>query len=108
MNDRIRLKITRIGIDNYGEPHTVNIRAVVDTLDPLKTIAERFRQASERTIPAQLLFSWGAPRSVSPSTISVEDLEQVIVEGLVGMKHSGQIAREIIRRFGGQRLAEEA
>jgi len=34
MNGRINMKITRIGIDSYGEPHTVNIRAVVDALVP--------------------------------------------------------------------------
>lgn len=107
MNDRINLKITRIGIDSYGEPYTVNIRAVVDALDPLKTMAEKFRQAAERTIPAQLVVSWGTPRTTTAGTVTVEDIERVIIEGLVSMKHSGQIAREIARRFGGRRIAGE-
>jgi hypothetical protein len=106
MSSRIDMKIIRIGIDNYGEPYTVNIRAVVEALDPLKTIAEKFRQAAERAIPAQLTVSGEAPRTTTTGMVTAEDLEQVIIQGLVGMKHSGQIAKEIARRFGGRRIAE--
>jgi hypothetical protein len=107
MNGRINLKIIRIGIDNYGEPYTVNIRAVVDALDPLKVVAERFRQASERAIPAQLMVPSETSRATTTGTVTTEDIEQVIMEGLVSMKHSGQIAKEIAKRFGGHKIVAE-
>ncbi len=107
MAGRINMKIIRIGIDNYGEPYTVNIRAVVEALDPLKVVAEKFRQASERAIPAQLTVPSETPPTTTTGTITAEDIEQVIMEGLVSMKHSGQIAKEISKRFGGCKIAEE-
>jgi len=104
MNDHIKLTILRIGMEGYGEPYTVNIRAVVESLEPLRGVTEKFRQTAERTIPAQLtiLSSEG-----SGSAVQAEEIERVIVEGLVNMRHSGQIAREIIKRFSGRRLAED-
>jgi hypothetical protein len=106
MSNRIDLKIFRIGIDNSAEPCTITIRAVVDSLEPLRGISEKFRQATERTIPAQLTISPSAEASRPRDGVQAEEIEQVIMEGLVSMRHSGQIAREIIRRFGGCRLAE--
>lgn len=107
MSDRINLTILRIGIDSYGEPHTITIRAVVDSLEPLRGVTEKFRRAAERTIPAQLTLLPGEDAVASGSAVRAEEIERVIVEGLVNMRHSGQIAREIIKRLGGRRLAED-
>ena len=107
MNKHIKLTILRIGMEGYGEPYTVNIRAVVESLEPLRGVTEKFRQTAERTIPAQLTILSSEGAATSGSVVQAEEIERVIVEGLVNMRHSGQIAREIIKRFSGRRLAED-
>src|SRR6266511_2955476 len=101
MSDHINLRILRIGMDGSGEPYTVNIRAVVESLEPLRGVTEKCRQAAERTIPARLTILSGEGSAASGSAVGAEEIERVIVEGLVNMRHSGQIAREIIKRFSG-------
>lgn len=107
MAERIDLKIVRVGIDNYSEPRTINIRAVVDSLDQVREVIEEFRRAAERTIPAQLRVLRGENAAGAGGAVQAEEIEHVIVEGMVTMRHSGQIAREIIKRFSGRCLAED-
>src|SRR5207249_12102908 len=107
MNKHIKLTILRIGMEGYGEPYTVNIRAVLEYLEPLSGVIEKFRQTAERTVPARLTILTIEGAAVSGSAVQAEEIEWVIVEGLVNKRHSGQIAREIIKRFSGRRLAED-
>ena len=104
MAESLDLKIVRVSIENEDTPCRVSIRAEVDDLTQLRTIADKFRRSKER-IPAQLVI--GPPEEKPPShdTLRAEEIEQVIVEGLAAMHHSGQIARDLIRRFQGRILA---
>lgn len=104
MAERVDLKIVRVGIENEDEPCRVSIRAEVDDLTQLRAIADKFRRSKER-IPAQLLIGPPEEKPESHDTVRTEELEQVIVEGLAAMHHSGQIARDLIRRFQGRILA---
>jgi hypothetical protein len=108
MEEPIDIKILRISVESHSEPYTINIRALIDSLERLRTMTDKFRQASERAIPAQLTI---LPKTTAVKerngVVRVEDLEQVIVEGMVAMRHSGQIARDLLKRFQGRRFAEE-
>ena len=106
MAERVGLKIVRVGIENEDTPCRVSIRAEVDDLTQLRTIADKFRRSKER-IPAQLVIGPTEEKPTSHDTIRVEEIEQVIVEGLAAMHHSGQIARDLIRRFQGRVMAED-
>ena len=103
MAERVDLKIVRVGIENEDEPCRVSIRAEVDDLTQLRAIADKFRRSKKR-IPAQLLIGPTEEKPPSHNTVRAEELEQVIVEGLTAMHHSGQIARDLIRRFQGRVL----
>ena len=76
-------------------------------LTQLHTIADKFRRSKER-IPAQLVISPTEEKPPSHDTVRAEEIEQVIVEGLAAMHHSGQIARDLIRHFQGRVLAGDA
>ena len=104
MAERVGLKIVRVGIENEDKPCRVSIKAEVDTLTQLRAIADRFRRSKER-IPAQLIIGPTKEKPASHDTVRAEEIEQVIVEGLAAMHHSGQIARDLIRRFQGRILA---
>jgi hypothetical protein len=108
MKEPIDIKILRISVESHSEPYTINIRALIDSLERLRTMTDKFRQASERAIPAQLtILPKAAPVEERSAVVRAEDLEQVIIEGMVGMRHSGQIARDLLKRFQGRRFAEE-
>ena len=104
MAEGVDLKIVRVGIENEDEPCRVSIRAEVNDLTQLRAIADRFRRSKKR-IPAQLVIGPTEEKPSSHATVRAEELEQVIVEGLAAMHHSGQIARALIRRFQGRVLA---
>ena len=104
MAESLDLKIVRVSIENEDTPCRVSIRAEVDELTQLRTIADKFRRSKER-IPAQLVIGSTEERPPSRDTIRAEEIEQVIVEGLAAMHHSGQIARDLIRHFQGRVLA---
>jgi hypothetical protein len=104
MAESLDLKIVRVSIENEDTPCRVSIRAEVDELTQLRAIADKFRRSKER-IPAQLVIGSTEERPPSRDTIRAEEIEQVIVEGLAAMHHSGQIARDLIRRFQGRILA---
>ncbi len=98
MAERVGLKIVRVGIENEDKPCRVSIKAEVDTLTQLRAIADKFRRSKEH-IPAQLVIGPTEEKPTSRDTVHAEEIEQVIVEGLAAMHHSGQIARDLIRRF---------
>ncbi len=104
MAERVGLKIIRVGIENEDKPCRVSIKAEVDTLTQLRAIADKFRRSKAR-IPAQLVIGPTEETPASHDTVRAEELEQVIVEGLAAMHHSGQIARALLRRFQGRILA---
>ena len=104
MAERVGLKIVRVGIENEDTPCRVSIKAEVDTLTQLRAIAGKFRRSKER-IPAQLVIGPTEEKPASHATVRAEELEQVIIEGLAAMHHSGQIARDLIRRFQDRVLA---
>ena len=104
MAESVDLKIVRVSIENEDTPCRVSIRAEVDELTQLRTIADKFRRSKAR-IPAQLVIGPPEEKPSSHDTIRAEEIEQVIVEGLAAMHHSGQIARNLIRRFQGRILA---
>ena len=101
MSERVDLKIIRVGIDNEDEPCRISIKATVNSLSQLRGIADKFKLSKER-IPAQLLIGPAEEKYKAHDEVGAEQIEQVIVEGLAGMQHSGQIAREILRRFRGR------
>ena len=104
MAERVDLRIVRVSIENEDEPCRVSIKAEVDSLAQLRSIADKFRRSKAR-IPAQLVIGPTEKKPSSHGTIRAEEIEQVIVEGLAAMQHSGQIARDLIRRFQGRILA---
>ncbi len=104
MAESVDLKIVRVSIENEDTPCRVSIRAEVDALTQLRTIADKFRRSKER-IPAQLVIGPPEEKPSSHDTLRAEEIEQVIVEGLAAMHHSGQIARDLIRHFRGRVLA---
>ena len=104
MAESVDLKIVRVSIENEDTPCRVSIRAEVDELTQLRTIADKFRRSKAR-IPAQLVIGPPEERPSSHDTVRAEEIERVIVEGLAAMHHSGQIARDLIRRFQGRILA---
>ncbi len=106
MAESVDLKIVRVGIENEDTPCRVSIRAEVDDLTQLRAIADKFRRSKAR-IPAQLVIGPPEEKPASHDTVCAEEIEQVIVEGLAAMQHSGQIARALIRRFQGRSLAGE-
>lgn len=106
MAERVDLKIVKVTIENEDKPCRVSIKAEVDTLTQLRAIADRFRRSKER-IPAQLVIGPTEEKTASHNTVRAEEIEQVIVEGLAAMHHSGQIARDLIRRFQGRILARD-
>jgi hypothetical protein len=101
MAERLDLKIIRVGIENEDAPCRISIKAEVSSLSQLRSIADKFRLSKER-IPAQLLIGAGAEKHEARDEVRAEQIEQVIIEGLASMQHSGQIAREILRRFRGR------
>ena len=101
MAERVDLEIIRVGIENEDKPCRISIKAEVRSLSPLRSIADRFRLSKER-IPAQLLIGPTEEKYEARDEVGAEQIEQVIVEGLASMQHSGQIAREILRRFRGR------
>ena len=88
------------------QPGLVGLRSANPTylLTQLRAIADKFRRSKER-IPAQLVIGSTEEKPASHDTVGAEEIEQVIVEGLAAMHHSGQIARDLIRRFQGRILA---
>ena len=104
MAERVDLRIIRVSIENEDEPCRVSIKAEVDSLAQLRSIADKFRRSKER-IPAQLVIGPTEEKPPSHDTLRAEEIERVIVEGLAAMQHSGQIARDLIRRFQGRILA---
>ena len=104
MAKRVDLRIVRVSIENEDEPCRVSIKAEVDSLAQLRSIADKFKLSKER-IPAQLVIGPTEEKRESPDTLRAEEIERVIVEGLAAMQHSGQIARDLIRRFQGRILA---
>ena len=104
MAERVDLRIVRVSIENEDEPCRVSIKAEVDSLAQLRSIADKFKLSKER-IPAQLVIGPTEEKPSSHDTVRAEEIEQVIVEGLAAMQHSGQIARDLIRRFQGRILA---
>lgn len=106
MADRVDLKIVKVGIENEDEPRRVSIKAEVDSLAQLRSVADKFRPSKQR-IPAQLVVGPTEDQQESHGVVHAGEIEQVIVEGLANMQHSGQIARRIVRRFLGRRLAED-
>ena len=98
MTERVDLKIIRVGIENEDEPCRIGIKAEVSSLSQLRSIADKFRLSKER-IPAQLLIGAAEEKHEARHEVGAEQIEQVIIEGLASMQHSGQIAREILRRF---------
>ncbi len=104
MAERVDLRIARVSIENEDEPCRVSIKAEVDSLAQLRAIADKFRRSKAR-LPAQLVIGPTEEKRAPPDTLRAEELEQVIVEGLAAMQHSGQIARDLIRRFRGRILA---
>ncbi len=107
MAERVDLKIVRVSIENEDEPCRVSIKAEVDSPAQLRSIAGKFKPSKER-IPAQLVIGPPEEKPESPDTLRAEEIEQVIVEGLAAMQHSGQIARDILRKFQGRCLAGDA
>ncbi len=101
MAERVDLKIIRVGIENEDEPCRISIKAEVSSLSQLRGIADKFRLSKER-IPAQLLIGPAEEKHEACDDVRAEQIEQVIIEGLASMQHSGQIAREILRRFRGR------
>lgn len=106
MAERVDLKIIRVGIENEDEPCRISIKAEVSSLSQLRSIANKFQLSKER-IPAQLVIGAAQEKHEAHDEVRAEQLEQVIVEGLASMQHSGQIAREILRRFQGRCLTED-
>ena len=106
MAERIDLQIVRVGIESEDEPCRVSIKAEVSSLTQLRAIAGKFKPAKER-IPAQLVIGPAEEKQEVYDAVSSEEIEQVIVEGLANMQHSGQIAREIIRRFQGRCVTQD-
>ena len=104
MAKRVDLRIVRVSIENEDEPCRVSIKAEVDSLAQLRSIADKFKLSKER-IPAQLVIGPTEEKPSSHDTVRAEEIEQVIVEGLAAMQHSGQIARDLTRRFRGRILA---
>ncbi len=100
MTERVDLKIIRVGIENEDEPCRISIKAEVSSLSQLRSIADKFRLSKER-IPAQLLIGAVEEKHEARDEVGAEQIEQVIITGLASMQHSGQIAREILRRFRG-------
>lgn len=106
MADRVNLQIVRVRIENEDDPCRVTITADVDSLEDLQAVADRFRPAKRR-IPARLVVGAAEADRDAPAAVSADDMAQVIAEGLAAMQHSGQIARSLVRRFQGRRLAED-
>lgn len=106
MADRVNLQIVRVRIENEDDPCRVTITADVDSLEDLQAVADRFRPAKRR-IPARLVVGTAAADRDAPAAVSADEMAQVIAEGLAAMQHSGQIARSLVRRFQGRRLAED-
>ncbi len=105
MAESVVLRVVSVSIESGDTPYRVSIKAEVDTLTPLRAIADKFRRSKTR-IPAQLALGPTEEHPSSPhDTVCAEEIEQVIVEGLAAMHHSGQIARDLIRRFQGHLLA---
>ncbi len=106
MADRVNLQIVRVRIENEDDPCRVTITADVDSLEDLQDVADRFRPAKRR-IPARLVVGSPEADRDAPAAVSADEMAQVIAEGLAAMQHSGQIARSLVRRFQGRRLAED-
>lgn len=106
MADRVNLQIVRVRIENEDDPCRVTITADVDSLEDLQAVADRFRPAKRR-IPARLVVSAAEADQDAPAAVSADEMAQVIAEGLAAMQHSGQIARSLVHRFQGRRLAED-
>lgn len=106
MADRVNLQIVRVRIENEDDPCRVTITADVDSLEDLQAVADRFRPAKRR-IPARLLVGSSEADRDASAAVSADEMARVIAEGLAAMQHSGQIARSLVRRFQGRRLAED-
>ncbi len=109
MAERVRLRITRINIEEHGDPSTVTIRAKVDSLEQLRQVAEECRKVKDRAMPVELRVVGGQPVVAERGEAAhPDDLEPVIARGLAAMQHSGQIARALVRHFAGRRLSDGA
>lgn len=106
MADRVDLQIVRVRIEDEDDPCRVTITADVDSLADLQAVADRFRPAKRR-IPARLVIGPAEADRDAPAAVSADEMAEVVAEGLAAMQHSGQIARSLVRRFQGRRLAED-
>ena len=92
MAERVDLKIVRVSIENEDEPCRVSINSRGGFSGSTALHCPASSSPQKSAFPPHLVIGPTEKKPESPDTLRAEEIEQIIVEGLAAMQHSGQIA----------------